>query len=53
MIYQSRYHLLVVTARRDQLAGRTQEEYATSIRQAERQLKEFIERNRNWNLMSK
>ncbi len=45
---------LVVTAgTRDQLAGRTQERYGISKEDAARQLKDFLERNRNWDLSNR
>ena len=34
--------------RRDGLAGRVQKQRGTSIEEAERQLKEFLDHNRNW-----
>ena len=39
--------------RRDQLAGRVQERYGISKEKAARQLKDFLVRNRNWNLSSR
>ena len=42
--------LLVVAGRRDQLAGRIQARHGASIEQAERQLREFLERNRHWDI---
>ena len=39
--------------RRDQIAGRIQERYGISKEQAARQLKEFLDRNRNWNLSNR
>lgn len=45
---------LVVTAgSRDQLAGRIQERYGDSKERAARQLKDFLDRNRNWNLSNR
>ncbi len=47
-------NLLVVTAgTRDQLAGRIQERYGISKEEAARQLKDFLDRNRNWNLSNR
>ena len=44
----------VVTAgTRDQLAGRIQERYGVSKEQAARQLKDFFDRNRNWDLSNR
>ncbi|MDP2240167.1 MAG: CsbD family protein [Burkholderiales bacterium] len=40
----------VIAGTRDQLAGRIQEGYGISKDVAERQLKEFLHRNRNWDL---
>ncbi len=42
--------LRVVAGKRDQLAGRTQERYGIVIEQAACQLKEFMDRNRNWDI---
>ena len=39
--------------RRDQLAGRIQERYGISKEAAARQLKDFLDRNRNWDLSSR
>jgi len=45
---------LVVTAgTRDQLAGRIQERYGASKEQAAHQLKDFFDRNRNWDLLNR
>jgi uncharacterized protein YjbJ (UPF0337 family) len=45
---------LVVTAgTRDQLAGRIQERYGVSKEQAARQLKDFLDRNRNWGVTNR
>ena len=42
---------LVVTAgTRDQLAGRIQERYGVAKEEAARQLQDFLDRNRNWDL---
>ena len=47
-------NLLVVTAgTSDQLAGRIQERYGISKEEAARQLKDFLNRNRNWNLLNR
>jgi uncharacterized protein YjbJ (UPF0337 family) len=45
--------LLVTAGTRDQLAGKIQERYGVSKEQAARQLKDFFERNRNWDLSSR
>jgi len=45
---------LVVTAgTRDQLAGRIQERYGVSKATAARQLKDFLDHNRNWDLSNR
>ena len=36
--------------RRDQVAGRVQERYGISTEEAARQLRDFLDRNRNWDL---
>ncbi len=36
--------------RRDQVAGIVQERYGISIEEAARQLQDFLDRNRNWDL---
>lgn len=41
---------LVAAGILDQRAGRIQERYAASKEEAARQLKEFIDRNRNWDI---
>ena len=41
---------LVFAGRRDQLKGRIQERYGISKEKAASQLKDFLDRNRNWNL---
>lgn len=45
--------LSVVAGKHDQLAGRCQEEYGVNKEEAERQLKEFLRRNRNWHLLNR
>ena len=42
--------LSVVAGKHDQLAGKYQEQYGISKEENERQLKEFLRRNRNWDL---
>ena len=45
---------LVVTAgTRDQLAGRIQERYGVAKEKAARQLNDFLDRNRNWDLSNR
>ena len=45
---------LVVTAgTRDQLAGRIQERYGVAKEEAARQLKDFFDLNRNWDLANR
>jgi uncharacterized protein YjbJ (UPF0337 family) len=39
--------------RRDQLAGRIQERYGISKEEATHQLKDFLDRNRNWHLSNR
>jgi uncharacterized protein YjbJ (UPF0337 family) len=39
--------------RRDRLAGRIQERYGISKEEAARQLRDFLDRNRDWNLSSR
>jgi uncharacterized protein YjbJ (UPF0337 family) len=39
--------------RRGQRAGRTQERYGISKEEAARQLKDFLDRNRNWDLSNR
>jgi uncharacterized protein YjbJ (UPF0337 family) len=39
--------------RRDQLAGRIQERYGIAKEEAARQLKDFRDRNRNWDLANR
>jgi uncharacterized protein YjbJ (UPF0337 family) len=39
--------------RRDQIAGRIQERYGISKEEAARQLKDFLDRNRNWDLSNR
>lgn len=36
--------------RREQVAGRVQERYGISTEEAARQLQDFLDRNRNWDL---
>ena len=45
--------LVVIAGSRDQLAGRIQERYGDSKERAARQLKDFLDRNRNWNLSNR
>jgi uncharacterized protein YjbJ (UPF0337 family) len=45
--------LLVTAGTRDQRAGRIQEEYGVSKETAARQLKDFLDRNRNWDLSNR
>ncbi len=40
--------LSVVAGRHNQLAGRYQEQYGINKEEGERQLKEFLRRNRDW-----
>lgn len=40
----------VVAGRRDQLAGRAQARYGIKQEEAQRQLRDFLHRNRRWNL---
>jgi len=40
--------LSVVAGRHDQLAGKYQEQYGISKEEGERQLREFLRRNRDW-----
>ena len=39
--------------RRDQLAGRIQQRYGVAKEEAARQLKDFFDRNRNWDLANR
>jgi uncharacterized protein YjbJ (UPF0337 family) len=43
----------VTAGTRDQLAGRIQERYGVSKENAARQLKDFLDRNRNWDLANR
>jgi uncharacterized protein YjbJ (UPF0337 family) len=43
----------VAAGTRDQLAGRIQERYGVSKENAARQLKDFLDRNRNWDLANR
>jgi uncharacterized protein YjbJ (UPF0337 family) len=45
--------LAVTAGTRDQLAGRIQEGYGISKDMAARQLKDFLHRNRNWDLSNR
>jgi uncharacterized protein YjbJ (UPF0337 family) len=45
--------LIVTAGTRDQLAGRIQERYGVSKEAAARQLKDFFNRNRNWDLSNR
>jgi uncharacterized protein YjbJ (UPF0337 family) len=40
--------LNVVTGKHDQLAGRYQEQYGITREEGERQLRDFLRRNRDW-----
>lgn len=42
-----------LAGRRDQVAGRIQKRYGIAKEDAARQLKDFLDRNRNWNLSNK
>lgn len=42
-----------LAGRRDQLAGRVQQRYGISKEQSARELKDFLDRNRNWDLSSR
>jgi uncharacterized protein YjbJ (UPF0337 family) len=44
---------ITFTGIRDQLAGRIQEQYGVSEEESERQLQDFIERNRYWYLSNR
>ena len=39
--------------RRDQLAGRIQEQHGIAKEESERQLTDFLDRNRNWDLSNR
>ena len=45
--------LAIDAGTREQLDGRRQERYGVSKEQAARELKDFLERNRNWDLTSR
>ncbi len=45
--------LVVAAGTRDQLAGKIQERYGVSKEQAARELKDFLTRNRNWDLSNR
>ena len=45
--------LSVVAGKHDQVAGRAQERYGIYKEKGERQLKEFLRRNRHWNSSSR
>jgi uncharacterized protein YjbJ (UPF0337 family) len=45
--------LRVASGKRDQRFGRLQEQYGTSIEDAERQLKAFLRRNRDWDVFNR
>lgn len=47
------HQLRVAAGKRDQLAGRIQAKHGASVEEAERQLKDFFERNRNWHLSNR
>lgn len=42
--------LSMIAGKHDQLAGRYQEQYGITKEEGERQLREFLRRNRDWNL---
>ena len=42
-----------LAGRRDQLAGRVQQRYGISKEQSARQLKDFLDQNRNWDLSNR
>ena len=43
----------VLASRREQLAGRIQEQYGVSKEKSELQLRSFLKRNRNWYLSNR
>ena len=45
--------LLVTAGAREQRAGRIHEQYGVSKEEAARQLKDFLDRNRNWDLSNR
>lgn len=45
--------LSVVAGKHDQLAGKYQEQYGIYKEESRRQLKEFLRRNRDWNLSNR
>lgn len=45
--------LMVTAGARDRRAGRIQEQYGVSKEEAARQLKDFLDRNRNWDLSNR
>jgi uncharacterized protein YjbJ (UPF0337 family) len=45
--------LIVAAAAREHRAGRVQEQYGVSKEEAARQLKDFVDRNRNWDLSNR
>ena len=45
--------LRVVAGKRDQRFGRLQEQYGTSVEEAEHQLRDFLARNRNWDTVNR
>ena len=45
--------VLATTGARDYRAGRIQEQYGISKEEAARQLKDFLDRNRNWDLSNR
>ena len=45
--------LSVVAGKHDQLAGKHQEQYGIYREEAKRQLKEFLRRNRDWDLSNR
>lgn len=45
--------LSVVAGKRDQLAGRYQEQHGAAREENERQLRDFMHRNRNWDISTR
>ena len=45
--------LIVADGARDKLAGRVQERHGISYDEAERQLEDFLDRNRNWHHLNR
>ena len=42
-----------LAGRRDQIAGKNQERYGVAKEEAARQLKNFLDRNRNWHISNR